>query len=420
MNTLSSRSENGNISVITALAVTLLAGIGGVATIYVQATNAKEKLQASLDASVLAATAMATGTNDSKRIAMAKAVFRSNIRSAVKGGEADIAITELPSFLVNQTEVRGIAKGKVLNSLGAALGITQMNITIGATAKKMQSDPLCLLALSETREAAIQVYGNAHLTAHDCPVQSNSRDGEGMKLFGNQSSASASQFGVTGSYTGTNWTPRPQTGTEPVTDPFAGLPVPEPDACVDVSAKLKSKTFTLGPGTYCGGLAIGSGSVVTLSAGIYIMKDGPFSVGSGASVTGEDVMIALVGADSTLYLNSGSTTRLTSPQSGVYKNVQFMSDGDTSNSKQGEEWSTVLSGATLDYDGLMYLPEQQLWASGTGHEITIKANSPSLSMVVDTLWAQGNVNIAITQTDKRGIGDVVKAPRFAYGAMLSD
>jgi hypothetical protein len=68
----------------------------------------------------------------------------------------------------------------------------------------------------------------------------------------------------------------------------------------------------------------------------------------------------------------------------------------------------------------MYLPEQQIWASGTGHDIVIKANSPSLAMVADRIWAQGNVRYDITQKDKRGIGGVQKTPGIAYGAMLAD
>ena len=411
--------DRGSIAVISGLSVAVLAGIAGAATIYLQGLNAKEKVQASLDAAVLAATATSTGSSDSRRIEIAKAVFNQNIKEAFKGTDAEFTVSESPSFLVNQTEVSGSSSGKVKNTLGAALGISELEILVKARADKMQSDPLCILALNRTEPAAIQIYGNAHLNAHDCPVQANSSSGDGMRLYGNQSSATASQFGVTGNFSGTSWTPKPLIGTEPVSDPYASLPVPEPGTCADVAIKLKSTSFTLNPGTYCGGLNIGSGASVTLSPGIYIIKDGQFKVGSGATVTGEDVMIALVGADSYLYLNSNSATTLTSPQEGTYKNIQFMSDRDVSNSNSNEEWTTILGGATLDYDGVMYLPEQQVWASGTGHDIIIRANSPSLSIVADMVWAQGNVVFDVTQTDRRGIGEVAQAPGFAFGAKLS-
>jgi hypothetical protein len=96
-----------------------------------------------------------------------------------------------------------------------------------------------------------------------------------------------------------------------------------------------------------------------------------------------------------------------------------MSDRDVSHSKFEQEWTTIFSGATLDYDGVMYLPEQQFWVSGTGHDVIISANSPSLAIVVEKIWAQGNVVLEITQEDRRGIGKVAQAPGFGFGAMLA-
>lgn len=420
MKSISHLDERGNVAVITGLSLAILTGSAGMATIYVQSMNAEEAVQHSLDAAVLAATAMTTGTPDGRRISMAKKVFEFNLEEATKKGEVVFVVTEKPEFLVNQTEVTGRAKGRVENTLGAALGITEMNISASATAKKMSSDPLCILALNNSQPASIQLYGNAQINAHDCPMQANSKNGQGLKLTGSKSSASASMIGVTGGYSGENWTPKPTTGTEPVDDPYASLPVPEPDGCMAVSGKLTSKSFTLDPGTYCGGLNIGAGATVTLNPGIYVMRDGALAVGSGASVSGTEVMFAFVGANSVLDMRADSTVTLTSPSTGTYKNMQFMSDRDVSDSKANEEWTSILSGATLEYDGVMYLPEQQIWASGTGHDIVIKANSPSLAIVADSIWAQGNVRYDITQKDKRGIGGVQKTPGIAYGAMLAD
>ena len=131
-------------------------------------------------------------------------------------------------------------------------------------------------------------------------------------------------------------------------------------------------------------------------------------------------MIALVGADSYLYLMSDSVTELTSPVSGTYKNMQFMSDRNLSQSKFGVEWTTILGGATLKYDGVLYLPEQQFWVSGTGHDVVIDANSPSLAVVVDKMWLQGNVVMKVTQVNKRNLSDIAEAPRFEFGARLVD
>lgn len=414
------RDQRGNVAVITCLSAAILTGIAGLSTIYVQSLGAKTIVQASLDAAVLAATAMPRGTHDKMRAATAKHVFDFNLQNGLKGASADIVVTENVSFSVNLTEVTGIAKGRVTNSLGAALNITEVNFQVGAQARKMTSEPLCILALNPTDAAAIEIYGNAAVNANDCTAQANSTSDEALKLYGNKSAASAKKFGVSGNFSGSSWKPQPTPGTEPVSDPYIDLPVPTPGSCTNVSGKLSQSSFTLDPGTYCGGLNIGAGASVKLNPGVYIMKDGTFSVGSGASVSGDEVLIALVGANSFLELKASSKTTLTSPMTGIYKNIQFMSDRDLSLSKFEQEWTTILSGATLDYDGVMYLPEQQIWASGTGHDIIIQANSPSLALVVNKIWAQGNVVIEVTQENPRGLEDVAMAPGFGYGAMLTD
>lgn len=358
------------------------------------------------------------GTSDEKRISTAMAVFSTNLEASKKDSVAEFKITGKPTFIVHDTEVSGRASATVNNSLGSAMGIFEMNIVSDATARKIQSSPLCILALNGNQPASIEVYGNAALNAVNCAAQANSNNGTGMKIYGNKSKATASEFGVNGGFSGDTWSPEPIKGVETVDDPYASLPIPPSGPCVATPKKYKSNEYTLDPGTYCGGLAIGAGANVKLNPGTYVSKDGQFSVGSGATVTGEEVTIALVGSDSYLHLMSGSSTKLTSPTTGTYKNMQFMSDRDVSTSKFGMEWTTILGGATLDYDGVMYLPEQQFWVSGTGHDVIINANSPSLALVTDKAWLQGNVFMQVTQENKRGLKDVAQAPNFAYGARL--
>jgi hypothetical protein len=190
-----------------------------------------------------------------------------------------------------------------------------MDLRTDATAEKLHSSPLCILALNKTQPASIEIYGNASLKAKDCAVQSNSSDGSGLKLYGSSSFASAADFGVTGGHKGDNWSPEPIGGVDRVVDPFADLPFPDNGPCINAKSKLSKSEFELEPGTYCGGLNIGAHAVVT----------------------GDEVMIAFGGADSFLYLLSGADVNLTSPTNGTYKNMQFMSDRDLSQSMHEEE-----------------------------------------------------------------------------------
>jgi hypothetical protein len=97
-----------------------------------------------------------------------------------------------------------------------------------------------------------------------------------------------------------------------------------------------------------------------------------------------------------------------------------MSDRDLSKSKFNQEWTTILGGASLNYDGVMYLPEQQFWVSGTADKVVVKANSPSLAVVVDKMWLQGTIDMIVTQQNPRNLSDVAQAPGFEYGARLVD
>jgi Flp pilus assembly protein TadG len=416
-------SSGGNLTVITALGLTVLTGIAGAAMLFAQGNAEKAHIQGALDAGVLAGTALGFSKTDGQRIAAAEAAFYNNAAGATFGGEDPEAAFEAggtvkPMFTVANARVSGVATAEAKNSLGTTLGITKISVNVDAQGEKMASEQVCVLALDESNANGLEVYGNAEFKAENCAVQANTDHTGGMRVYGNKASASATQFGVTGGFNGSGFSPRPVTDVEPVEDPYAGLPVPDTGTCVDASSKLTKNSFTLDPGTYCGGLNIKAGATVTLNPGVYIMKAGAFEVNSGATVNGKEVMITLVGANSLLTLKSDAAVTLTSPVSGTYKNIQFMSDRQLSESKFEQEWSTILSGARLEYDGVMYLPEQQFWVSGTSHDAVVKATSPTMTMVAGKIWVQGNAVIDVKREDKRGIGNDIGVASFSYGARL--
>jgi hypothetical protein len=418
------KTTNGNIAVITALSMTILVGSAGIALVMVEGNRHETILQAGLDAGVLAGTALGFGTSDGDRVAAAEKAFYANVTvgefgdGGPDGVEFSAEEVPKPAFTVTNARVSGTAKSTVKPGIAATLGIAKLDVASVAQAEKMASDPVCVLALNTKNPDSIYVYGNAQLNVDGCAVQANSADGAGLNMTGNASSAKALQFGVTGSFGGENWSPQPITGTEPVSDPYASLPVPPSGPCVNAASKLQRSSFTLSPGTYCGGLNIKAGAQVTLEPGIYIIQDGQLAINSGAVVTGQEVVIALVGANAFLDMKSDATLKVTSPISGTYKNIQLMSDRDLSQSKFEEEWTTILSGAKFEFDGVIYIPEQQLWVSGTAHEAVIKGSSPSMILVVDTVWAQGNAVFDLKNEDKRGTGGDGVAAAFAYGARL--
>lgn len=417
------KNTSGNVTLFFGISSAVLAGAAGIAMTMAQTDLQETHLQASLDAAVLAGTSLPYTASDTQRIATAELVFDTNSKGAGKMDVAtrnrEFALGEITNlkFTVTKAKVSGMASSIVRNGLVSSVGIGEFEIKSTAEAVKMDSDPVCVLALSPSSPNGLEVYGNAEFKANNCAVQANSTSSVGMRTYG-KGKASASQFGVTGNFSGESFSPPPFSGIEPVIDPYKLLPVPTPGACVNVGSKIINTEIALNPGTYCGGLNIKAGSTVHLSPGSYIMQDGQFSVNSGAKVFGEEVTIFFVGANSYLHMLSDAEVTVTSPKKGTYKNIQMMSDRELSASKFNEEWTTIRSGAKLNYDGVLYLPEQQFWVSGTAHEAVIKGSSPTMIMVADKIWAQGNAVFDLTREDKRGIGDDMGHAAFRYGALL--
>jgi Flp pilus assembly protein TadG len=415
--------SSGNVAMIFAFASTACVGVAGVAITFGQINNQKTHLQQSLDAAVLAGTALPYSASASERIDTAMRIFDENSNGAGKFDQEtrvrDFKVNQSPEiiFSVKGANVTGNASSLVQGGLASVLGIGSTKITAASSAIRLDSDPVCVLALTPSSPNGLEVYGNASFNANNCAVQANSENSAGMRTYG-KGRASASQFGVTGNFTGTSFEPMPYTDIEPVVDPYKSLPVPIAGPCLNVSTKLTGESITLDPGTYCGGVNIKAGSNITFNPGSYIMKDGTLSINSGSKLTGNEVTIFFVGANSYLHMLSDSEAKLTSPKSGTYKNIQMMSDRDLSASKFNEEWTTILSGAKLDFDGVLYMPEQQFLVSGTAHEAIITGTSPTMMLVTDKIWAQGNAVFNLTQEDKRGIGADTGLATFSYGSRI--
>ena len=159
---------------------------------------------------------------------------------------------------------------------------------------------------------------------------------------------------------------------------------------------------------------------MTLNPGVYIMKDGSFTVQSGSTVTGSEVMVAFIGESgnwpATLILLGGATMDVTSPVSGPYAGIQFFGARETY-SKMG--WPSIggsgNAAANLTYDGVMYFPTQDVWIYGGS---IVNAKSPTLAIVTEQLWIQGNASLTITKANTRNVSVPWATPGFASGAVL--
>lgn len=316
-------------------------------------------------------------------------------------------------FSISDKQVTGSATIVVPNFFAGIAGAKNYSVNVEAKATKRSSDPVCFLSMNPELDGAIQLYGTATMEA-DCAVMANSDDAAGILTWGTKSWAKAKAFGVTGSFKGA-FDPVPISDVEPMDDPYKDLPVPVPGDCMDVAAKLMKLNVTLDPGTYCGGLTASPHSTVTLNPGTYIFKDGPLEISANSILSGKEVTLAFVGKDAVFLANANSEVHLTSPIKGTYLNIQFISDRTLKGSWKGEEWTTI-SSTKIDFDGVMYLPEQDIWIKG---DTEFDGRSPTMVVEVDQFWVQDTARLRISQRNDRKIAvDAAADDGFRYAARL--
>lgn len=415
------KDSRGNVTTIFAVTVAAMLCSAGLASIAADMLWTSSRSQDVLDTAVLAAASAPYGTPAEERIAIAERIYKGN-QKILNAAPADISATaaEATSFAVAGTHIKGKARVARKSPFLGLFGANHVMVNVESEAVAGANTPICVLGLDGTETETMDFNGWASLTVNNCATQTNSSNGTGMHQVGNPT-MTAKEIGVTGGYSGSSYSPPPITGTPPVTDPLASLPEPSPGPCAPSSgAFLQQANLTIDPGTYCGGLSIKAQSVVRMNPGIYIMKDGPLMLDSGAVVTGDNVMIAFIGPDSTLYLYGGATLSVTSPTAGTYANIQFFGDrkpypGPGANGTFGPNlWFSVVGDCKLTYDGVIYTPSFHIWFAGGS---IIDGKSPNYLAIAKKLWFQDNTKTVLTQVNTRGL-DVPASVPLQYGARL--
>ena len=145
---------------------------------------------------------------------------------------------------------------------------------------------------------------------------------------------------------------------------------------------MNGGTVALDPGTYCGGLRITNGAVVTAHRGVYILSGGPFLL-DGAQIEGDEVTFVLADSDATLNWTN-ATVRLIAPKADDYAGIVLL----------GVRQSTThnFAGSTIDLHGVVYLPNGKLtWTNSGTPSITAKWTA----WIIDGVTWQGDGVIKI-------------------------
>jgi hypothetical protein len=266
-----------------------------------------------------------------------------------------------------------------------------------------------VLALNKTATAAIDIGGSATFDARGCVLHANSSANSAIKVSG---SAKVSAGGYCAVGTVTSYyalTPASADKCRPMLDTYADLKAPDDTICrknlTNVSVSPNQQK-TLSPGVYCGGLSLKGD--VTLSPGLYIIKDGQLSMNSTGTISGTGVTFYLMGTNAGFDLNGGAKLDLTPTTSGPYCGILLLQDRASNVGGTNK----INGNATTMLKGAIYAPTQTIRLNGTG---TFGQLSPFMPTIADTIVITGN---ATAKADATNIPLVAPLPHIEMAARL--
>ncbi len=321
-------SRDGNFAVAFALISTVLFGlVAGAVDMFTFSTQ-KSAIQESVDSGALAAVSEANlkGWDEKVAAAVAEDVARANY--ATNQGSDGYFTVKTSVDRKNRSVTVSIIQDHYPFFYSSMFPSPQ--ITATATATAAGSTNVCVIGLNTTQSATVGLNDKSLLTAPNCAVYSNSTATDGLaaiKFSTLNAALACSAGGYLGA--GTNFDNIPITDCPPIEDPLKHRPPPAySTACTKTALTIEGEgvTATLSPGVYCNGLTFKSGSIITLKPGVYVIKDGPLTLGSNASMYGRGVGFYFVGDNATFSLESGSTVDIEAGKTGAMAGLLFHQD----------------------------------------------------------------------------------------------
>ncbi len=218
----------------------------------------------------------------------------------------------------------------------------------------IQPNGACVYALNPSSAQAFKANGTADVDLGTCGILVNSSHGSAAVTNGG-GTVTAGNIGVVGDYSGSGFTPTPETGVAAFEDPLGDLPAPASIGC-DHTGGVDVKTpLTLYPGIYCGGINVSAGGVAYLQPGMYVMKGGGFQ-SNGGRIQGDGITIYLTAAPGKTYgpadFGGNTSSEISAPLDGVYKGVLFFQDRTISSHFTNRFRGT----SDTHFKGVLYFP----------------------------------------------------------------
>lgn len=397
-------NQSGAIAIMFALMLPVIVGFVGIGVEVGSWYSVKRNMQSATDAAAVAAAIERANGGTLAEISAAAQTAAANNGLAIP---VTINIPPIRSinFIGSTNHVEAVISQNI-ETLFAGMFIGQ-NVTslTYAVATTIGDQDACFLSLAPTGSRAFNV-GSANLNMTGCGIFANSDDPRAVFVQPGSIIADcvATAGGSDGIGTITTVDGRcagVRTNQQPMDDPFATMyeiPVygdcPAGGASYNAGGIYKMTgagsavsapfagtlnmdgSYTLSEGVYCNGLSISSGETVIMNPGTYIMEGGDFLVNGGATVTGDGVTVILTDKNNpangtgNAQINGNGNVDLSAPIDpdtdgtiqGDFVGALIIQDplANTSPSKT----SIFTGGSTLQLDGLVYTPSNDLTFNG--------------------------------------------------------
>jgi hypothetical protein len=395
-----SRSESGQVLVLTALCMTAFLGFMALAIDAGLLFRAKRNLQIAADA---AATAGALdwkyNGNGTKAVAAAKAASAAN---GVTDGAGGVVVTaSYPPVDGPNTGSTGFVEVIIRQPnptfFMKLFGFANVNVGARAVAGSPGVSNACVIVLNPTASGSMTLQGSFDVSAPKCGVVVDSKDPDALQFTGAGGTLVAGSVSVVGGDGGQvgDSTPAPLTGAAPGGDPLnVSGPTPSNGGCSSVgdsgTPQVTGSTDTTttkltgsyaGPGinkAICFTKNVNLNNV-TLGTGIYVFENGVTTNGTITSGVGGTTIDIQGGSFS---VNTGTVLALVAPQNSVGQPPTWETNGialmePSTNSNQ----ITIQKGdASGSLDGIIYAPSAQLYLQDSGGD-----KSGGLSLTTDLI-----------------------------------
>ena len=241
-----------------------------------------------------------------------------------------------------------------------------------------------IIVLDPSAGGALSLTGNASINIPGV-VYVDSGSSTALSASGN-AQVTASVIDVHGSVQkkgNASLSPTPITGAQTLADPLSGLALPSTSGMKNYGTENLSgnSSGTIQPGIYKQ-ITVSGNAKLKMSAGVYIIEGGGFSVSGNAGVSGSGVMIFNAGSNypstggsyGSISLSGNGSYSLSPLSSGTYAGIVIFQPKDNTH-------ALSVSGKASGVTGAIYAPAAQLAESGNGQL--------NAALVVDTLTVGG-------------------------------